>query len=242
MFLTSPFVIWGTLQGLHNLNDDAISWTASDLAARRDLDWFTTHFGSQNAVMISWPGATLDDPRLDRFAAAVRDEIANGGDGHGTGRFFRKVVTGPEVYRELTSEPLDFSRAGTLDRLQGMFVGPDGRTSCVVVVLSDEANREARGVLNEIRRLAGEQCGIDPRQLRMVGYLVETATLDNDALNTLYWLSIPSSLIVILIAWPCLRSFQLAFLVWISAAYCQCLSLTLVYLYLTFRTSRCAFL
>ena len=229
MFLTFPVVIWGTLQGLHNLNDDAISWTASSLAARHDLDWFTANFGSQNAVMISWPGASLDDPRLDRFARAVRDMIAK--DGGGAGRFFREVVTGPEVYREITSEPLNFSHAGAVERLQGMFVGPDGRTSCAVVVLSDEANLHARGVLDTIQRIAQEQCGVDPRQLRMVGYLVETATLDNDALKTLYWLSIPSSLIVILIAWPCLRSFQLALLVWISAAYCQCLSLSLVYFY-----------
>ena len=83
MFLTSPFVIWGTLQGLHNLNDDAISWTASNLASRHDLDWFTKHFGSQNAVLVSWPGATLDDARLDQFAQAVRDLIANDGDHNG---------------------------------------------------------------------------------------------------------------------------------------------------------------
>ena len=113
----------------------------------------------------------------------------------------------------------------------GTFVGPDGKASCAVVVLSDEANREARSVLHTIRRLAKEKCGVEPRQLRMVGYLVETATLDNDALNTLYWLSIPSSLIVLFIAWPCLRSFQLALLVWGAAAYCQCLSLSLVYFY-----------
>ncbi len=229
MFLTFPLVIWGTLQGLHSLNDDAISWTASDLDARRDLDWFTEHFGSQNAVLISWPGASLNDARLDQFAEAVRATISD--DGNDAQRFFREVITGPEVYRELTSEPLDFSHQQAIDRLQGMFVGPDGQTSCVIVVLSDEANQEARGVLSTIRSLAHEQCGIDPQQLRMVGYLVETATLDNDALNTLHWLSIPSSLIVILIAWPCLRSFRLALLVWISASYCQCLSLSMVYFY-----------
>lgn len=233
MFLTAPFVIWGTFQGLHCLNDDALSWTASDLGARRDLDWFTEHFGSQNAVLISWPDATLDDPRLDKFARAVRAIIAdgNGDDSLVAQGYFREIVTGPEVYRELTSEPLNFSHRQTIDRLQGMFVGPDGRTSCAVIVLSDKANLHARGVLSTIRQLAQEQCGVEPQQLRMVGYLVETATLDNDALNTLYWLSIPSSLIVILIAWPCLRSFRLALLVWISATYCQCLSLSMVYYY-----------
>ena len=122
MLVTFPFVIWGTLQGLHNLNDDAISWTASDLAARRDLDWFTEHFGSQNAVLVSWPGASLDDPRLAKFAEAVRDVIAR--DGGETGRFFREVITGSEVYQELTSEPLNFSPRQAIQRLSGMFVDP----------------------------------------------------------------------------------------------------------------------
>ncbi len=231
MLLTAPLVIWGTLEGLHRLNDDAISWTASDLDAKQDLDWFTDIFGSQNAVLVSWPGATLDDPRLERFARSVRKIINGDNESGNAGRFFREVITGPEVYRELTSEPLNFSHNETVGRLQGTFIGPDGQTTCVVIVLSDEANLEARGVLSTIRQLAQEQCGVGPQQLRMVGYLVETATLDNDALNTLYWLSLPSSLIAILIAWPCLRSFPLALLVWISASYCQCLSLSMVYFY-----------
>ena len=76
MLLTFPFAIWGTFQGMHRLNDDAISWTASDLPARRNLAWFTEYFGSQNAVVVSWPDATLTDPRMERFAAAIRSTNA----------------------------------------------------------------------------------------------------------------------------------------------------------------------
>ena len=226
MLITSPLVIWGTCQGLRNLNDDVISWTASNLPARADLRWFTQYYGPQNAILVSWPGATLDDPGLDRFAAAFRAEIK---DNESLGDLFEEVVTGAEVYRQLTSEPPEFSHRQALTRMRGMFVGPDDHASCAVVVVSENANRKAREVSRIIGEMAEKHCDVEPQQLRLAGYLIETATLDNNALQTLYWLSAPSALIVILIAWPCLRGFRLSLLVWISAAYCQCLSLSMVY-------------
>ncbi len=229
MALTFPLVGWGAMQGLHRLNDDAISWTSPNLAARRDFEWFIEHFGSQNAILVSWPGATLDDPRSGRFAQAIRhlaDAPHNGRD------WFREVVTGAEVYRELTTGPLGCSHREAIRRLRGTFIGPDGRATCVAVLLSEDAVLEARGVLQAIREVAQQHCGVDPAELRMVGYVVETATIDDDALNTLYWLSLPSALVVILIAWPCLRSLRLALLVWLSATFCQCLCLASVF-YLT---------
>ena len=34
--------------------------------------WFREHFGSEDFVVVSWPGCTLDDQRLDRMAERLR--------------------------------------------------------------------------------------------------------------------------------------------------------------------------
>ena len=226
MLITSPLVLWGTYKGLRNLNDDVIAWTSPHLPARADLNWFTKHFGQQNAILVSWSGAKLNDAKLERFAEAFRDQIQND---EAYADLFADVFTGSDVYLELTSGPSGFSHRQAIERMKGMFVGSDGSSSLVVVVVSENAGRNARDVLRMIGETAEKSCGVDSRNLHMAGYLVETATLDNEALQTLYWLSIPSALIVILIAWPCLRGFRLSLLVWISAAYCQCFSLAIVY-------------
>ena len=138
-------------------------------------------------------------------------------------------MTGTDVYNELTAPPLGCSHQEAIRRLRGMFLGPDGRTSCAVVVLSEDAALEARHAVATIRETAQRACGITADQVRMVGYVVETATLDTAALDTLIWLSIPSAVLVILIAWPCLRNLWLALLVWLSATFCQCFCLAAVY-------------
>jgi len=40
MGLLFPVVLYGAFQALWSMNDDAVSWTGSDLDARRRLDWF----------------------------------------------------------------------------------------------------------------------------------------------------------------------------------------------------------
>ncbi|NLE39095.1 MAG: hypothetical protein GX621_13820, partial [Pirellulaceae bacterium] len=225
MLLLFPLGVAGAFRALHGLNDDVLAWTASSATARHELEWFAEVFESQSAVLVSWPGATLDDPRMTRFAETLL-ATANGEDRKG--RLVRDVVTGRELYDELVSPPLNLSRKQAIERLRGTFVGPDGRASCAVVLLGEGAAVEARGVLRRIRD-AAEQSGVAPGELRMVGYVVETAALDTAALQTLYRLAIPSALLVILVAWPCLRSLRLAMLVWLAAAFCQCFSLASIY-------------
>ena len=49
------------------------------------------------------------------------------------------------------------------------------------------------------------------------------------SLETLKWLSLPSAVLVLLVAWPFLRSLRLALLVLATASFCQCAGLALVY-------------
>jgi len=225
MLLLFPFVIGGTLRALHSLNDDVLAWTASSATARHELEWFAEVFESQSAILVSWPDATLDDPRMAQFAETL---LRSAGGESENGRLIFDVVTGRELYDELVSSPLSLPHEEAIGRLRGTFVGPDGRATCAVVLLGEGAAVEARGVLRRIRD-AAEQSGVATDDLRMVGYVVETAALDTAALETLYRLAIPSALLVILVAWPCLRSFRLALLVWLAAAFCQCSCLATIY-------------
>ena len=228
MALTLPLLVWGTFRALGTMNDDAIGWTPSDLPARRNLEWFSDHFETPDSILVSWPGATLDDPRLERFARALESRSAPGSGGEMASPFSR-VVTGREMLDELTAPPRNLPSRQAIERLQGVFVGPDGHSTCAVIVLSEEAAGDGRGVLRTIRDVAQAECGIAPDQLRMAGHLVETATIDAVSLDTLVWLAVPSAVLVILVAWPCLRSLSLTLVICVTAAFCQCLSLALIH-------------
>ena len=220
MALLSPVVLYGAFQSLWSMNDDAVSWTGSDLDARRRLEWFDKHFAASDSVLVSWQGCTLDDERLDRFAESLE-----------SARFpwLDRVVTGRQVLNDLTTPPYGKHRPEAIEQLHNVMIGPDGATTCAVVILTDAARENGRLVLSKIREIAQRDCQVNPDTLHLAGHLVDTATINNASLQTLNRLSIPSALLVLVVAWPFLKSLRLALLVLLTATFCQCAGLALIH-------------
>ncbi len=223
ILLLAPIVGWGAWEALHSMNDDAVSWTAEGLPARKQLDRFVEEFGGQDAVIVSWDGCHLGDPRLDRFRGALTSDPAESDR-----RWLERVVTGTEIVDQMIGPPWNLSREEAIARLRGALVGSDGRTSCALVVFSEKAAGRGREVVDRILA-AAESAGVDIQDVHLAGHLVETSAINDASLQTLYWLSIPSGVLVILVAWPFLKSLKLTLLVVISAAFCECAGLAVVY-------------
>lgn len=220
MGLLFPVVLYGAFQALWSMNDDAISWTGTNLDARHRLEWFDEHFSASDSILVSWDGCTLEDKRLDRFAEVLE-----------ASRFpwLDRVVTGRQILADLTAPPYGRSQKEAAEQLRNVMIGPDGKTTCAVVILTDAARDRGRELLQEIRNLAADKCDVDAASLHLAGNLVETATISVASLQTLNRLSIPSALLVLIVAWPFLRSLRLALLVLASASFCQCAGLALVH-------------
>ena len=220
MGLLSPVVLYGAFQALWSMNDDAVSWTGADLDARERLEWFDEHFAASDSVLVSWNGCTLDDERLDQFANTLE---AN--------RFpwLDRVVTGRQLLDDLTTPSYGRKRSEAVEQLRNVMIGPNGATTCAVIILTDAARDNGRNVLHKIQDVAENDCGIDADTLHLAGHLVETATINVASLQTLNRLSIPSALLVLIVAWPFLRSLRLAILVLLTASFCQCAGLALVH-------------
>ena len=220
MAILFPVVLYGTFRAVRSMNDDTLSWTGSNLDTRRRLEWFDTHFAAAESVLVSWNGCSLDDERLDRFAQSLE-----------TARFpwFDRVITGHQLLDDMTAPPYGRHRSEAVEQLRNVMIGPDGATTCAVIILTDAAHKNGRQVLSEIRQVAENECGIDPDTLRLAGHLVRTATINTASLQTLNRISISSALLVLVVAWPFLRSLRLAILVLLTASFCQCAALALVH-------------
>ncbi|NLS96272.1 MAG: MMPL family transporter [Planctomycetaceae bacterium] len=215
-----PVVLYGAYRALWSMNDDAVSWTGSNLDSRRRLEWFDAHFAASDSILVSWNGCTLDDARLDRFAESLES---------GRYAWLDRVVTGRQILEELTAPPYGRHRAEAIAQLRNVMIGPDGETTCAVVILTDAAKENGREVLRELRAVAQDDGGIDAESLHLAGHLVETATINSASLATLKRLSLPSTLLVLIVAWPFLRSLRLAILVLATASFCECAALALVH-------------
>jgi predicted RND superfamily exporter protein len=99
-----------------------------------------------------------------------------------------------------------------------------------VVVLSEKTKgKELRPTLAEIRRIASEECGIGPDEIRLGGPPVDNVAIDVEGERTLFRLAGLSAIVGLGISFLCLRSLRLTAIVFWVALLAAGVGLALVY-------------
>jgi len=224
----TPFALYGGYQALAHMRNDVLQWTSSDLEAKHTFDWFGEHFEGQEIILVSWPGCSVNDPRLDQFAERLRRETKPPAD-QGKRPLIESVTTGADVWRELTTEPANFSPQEVFARLRGVMIGPDGKTSGAVVVLTKEGTSQGQAAVTLIQSVARGIDGLDSETIKLAGYSVQMAAIDKASLATMYQMAVPAGFAVMFAAWFFLRDIPLTLSIGLIAGFCQATSLAMVY-------------
>ncbi|MDX1961737.1 MAG: MMPL family transporter [Pirellulales bacterium] len=126
-------------------------------------------------------------------------------------------------------EPLDPESLRPLEEGDYQEIPLDERQTCVVVTLSEKGLLDKKGALEELRRIAIEDCCIPEQALHIGGPPADNVTIDeagNKSLNTLAGLAVGIGFIV---SWFSLRSWKLVLIVISAGIYSSILSLSLVW-------------
>jgi len=222
-------VIWlGVVGALASNSNDPRQWLPRGFDETEKYVWFQDHFGRDEVSVVSWPGCTLEDPRVDRLADLLTAPPAQG-DPAEEPCFFQRAITGPRIFRQLTSSPLGLTPAEALRRLRGTLVGPDGRTTCLVLVLAAAGEGKRADAVERIRRVAETKCGLTRDELRLGGPTVDAATIDVESQHLLLHLAGVSAAIAFLVTLLRLGSFRLAVIVLLGAIYTTGAALSVLY-------------
>lgn len=218
-----PLIGWGAYLADRSNSNDVRDWLPEHYPETAQFQWFRHHFGNEDFILASWPGCTLDDPRLDRFAAALRPYLP----GDGKPGLIRRVVTGRSLLEELTGAPLSLSRAEVVRRLRGSLVGPDGRQTSAVVTLTDRGNAHLRPTIAVIEA-AAVKAGIPAGDMRLAGTPVINEAINKASQESLVRLAFLSGVIGLVIAWWCFRSWKFTAIIFAAGLYSGALSLAVV--------------
>ncbi len=226
LLLAAPFGLLGSYRGLQAMNNHPLVWMPNDTPARSQYEQFVEHFEHFDPVIVSWPGCTINDDRLDRFAEQLRaiDEAKPPDE-----RLFHRVVTGRDILRELIARPLRLSREAAINRLRGSMIGADRESTCAVVVLTPAAAKRGGAALALVEAVAERETGLPLDELHVGGPTVESAEIDSASVRSLIDNIIPSAIVVMIVAWPVLRSFWMTVLVCTAALFVECITLSLAY-------------
>jgi len=245
LLLLSPLVLWGTMKAAQSNNNNIRQWLPRDLPETRTYDEFRRHFGADEFALVSWEGCTLDDPRLNQFAdrivqyttahtrqrkqsffdvlSARVDRFIAGIDpvaAPKTEPLFANVLTGPRSLEQLLNAPFDqrLSREQALQRLEGILVGKDHKTSCAILRVTDAGNADRVGTMHAILD-ATDRLGIPREDVYTGGEVIFNAVIDVESHAAIDRLTGLSGLAAILLAFLALRSVRLTLMVFVTAVY-----------------------
>ncbi len=197
-------------------------WLPQNYETTDSYERFQRLFGSDEAILVSWVGCSLDDPRLEQLACQLEGKGNSPAD-FPFSHLIENVTTGQREFRYLRTRPLSIQKKYALRRLEGTLIGPDQNTTCAVVTLSSTDSEQRVEVVEAIRDLAIKHCGISEEDLRLTGDVVLGVGIDiegQNAINEWVWVS---AALAFAIAWLCLRSIKMAIIVFLVSQYCQAL-------------------
>lgn len=224
-----PILLLGASRSLKVYKSDYYQWLPSGFAEAVTYKDFVRRFGVDEMVVISWEGATLDDPRVAYLQQALEKETLDGSP------MFLRVTSGPEFLNQVLSTGVSYETA--MSRITGLVVGMDRKTTCVIAY-PNESPGQIQGQfsvdrVNIMRRIyeiaAAEPLEIPPEELRLGGPTIDGAVLELEtqkSLDQFLWLTV---VMVFLVAWVRMRDFLMTVIAVTFSLLCAVVSLAILY-------------
>lgn len=201
-------ILWGSHSGMGTMFNAPLRWIPHDSPARAEFNRFLTRFAWPDIALLSWPGCTVDDPRLQEVADALTAESKRRAAA-GEPPLLGQVVTGYGMLRTLMQPPSRLPRAEALRQMKGALVGPDGQTSCAAVALTDYGSVHRRPAIGLVLDTVKRVTGFARKDLRLAGPTIDGIATDDESIRSLRRYSLPSILISLVLCCLCLRSIWL---------------------------------
>ncbi len=222
---TVPFCLWATTHVLGTNTNKVEDWLPVKFPETQTVLWFQKYFKGDEVLIVSWPGCTLDDTRLDTLAESARKLTDPRGQ-----PLFRRIYTGRSLLDVMQTEPLRLSRKLAIERLSGWGIGQDRETTCAILMMDSTVAPDRNRGMREIERIAIEECHLDRAALKVGGPTADCVFIDRVSANSLYVLSSISVVLGVLMAWWFLRNGIMVCAAFATALLSELYSLTIIYL------------
>lgn len=222
-----PFLLFGAKCAFDSNTNNVLDWLPSSFDETQRLAWFVHRFGSDEILVISWPGCTLDDDRLDRLAVRLTEPVRISQAATAIA-YFRHVFTGRQTLRDLQASPLNLPQQQALARMRGWLLGGDEETTCAVALVSRAGMLDRHRALEAVYKVASE-CGLPRESLHIGGPTADSVAINRASQQWALELTMLAGCTCMLVAWWCLKVFRLVAGVFIAASFAWSVSLAAVY-------------
>ena len=217
-----PFTIYGTLNSLKVYSNNVMQWLPSGFQEAKNYQWFKEHFGVDEMIVISWPKCHIDNDDVIFMQRKLEEQTTESGI-----PVFVRVVSGQSMESRITGAGASVSAAR--NRLSGLMVGPDGKTTCILAFPDDTTGLRRAEIVDLVYNVALTELEIEKSDLKLGGPTVDGAAIDVESkksLDQFMWMSV---LLVFILTLVRLRDLRLALVVLFFSVGCASLSLAVLY-------------
>ncbi len=210
LLLALPWIVQGAAQTMSTTGNSPREWLPVDAPSRRAYDYYVARFGSGDVLVASWPGCSVDDPRLRE----VGERLASSRpflDRHGRPLIERVVSAGTllDALRRGGAIPEGEARK----RLQGTLLGPDGRTTALYMQFAPSALAQRSRLVPQVANTLADTFGVASTSIHLAGPVMDGLSVDRASQRSLDAFAVPSMLIVLGVTIFCLNSIRLGLLI-----------------------------
>ncbi len=205
MTASVPFILYGAAGAIGSMFNAPIRWIPASFPALREFHAFTDQFDVHETILISWPGCTVDDPRLHNFADEL-ERLRSQQRRQGEPELIVAAPNGYDLLRDLMTSQSEIPRASALARLRRVLVGPDLETSCAAIELTTAGAKNRETALAMVLAAADAAVGLPRDQYRLAGPPIDGIAIDQLSIESLESFALPSAILSLLLCWICLRS------------------------------------
>lgn len=228
LVMLAPLLIYGAHQSVESMCIAPEKWAPSFMQSRKDYLRFTKDFESNDLFLISWPGCTVDDPRLIQFEDAIKaPRTTEFGETHAS--LFDRIITGAGTVESLTTPPLKLPREEAIERLKGVLIGQDLDASCAVIVLTHRGNELRKQSKEHAILVAQEVCQLPLEAFHITGPPVDGIAIDRASIHSVNVFGALSAVLATALCWICIRSWMLTGTIMLAGLFGQGLVLSMVY-------------
>jgi len=199
--------------------EDVFQWLPDDTSRRDQYDRYVDRFGTDDFLIVTWPGCELGDQRLDRFETLVESMDSQA--------LIARVDTSHGILRKLVRE-YRVRATVAVERLRGLFVGRSNRQACAVLTLTPHGMDRRRDALRLVKSVCDDELGISPADLILAGYPVVGDYGDKIVRRSLSLALGPCCVLSTIVAWLCLRNFWLTLAIFATGSLAAGLSIAVV--------------
>lgn len=221
-FFLMPLIGYGAVKSMKVYANDVNQWLPEGFQEAERYAWFQKHFGVDEMLVASWDGCKMDDDAVIEFDRALENAKEENGV-----PIFDRVVCGPEMLEQI--KDLGVSDKAAFRRIQGLVVGRDGQTTCVMAFPRAHMRNQRKQLVSTVRQLAEEKLGVKAEDLKLGGPTVDGAAIDIESKKSLDQFLGLTVLVVFLLAWFRLKSLGMAIVVLFFSVLCAGISLSILF-------------